>query len=652
MSKKCVICGAPGLTRTRCEQHLDVYVPAGPTIQAFHDDTRFVKAIIGPFGCLRASTPIITEKGLIPISEISEPVRVLSWCNRAQRFKYKKASASFKKGVDRLYEVVTTRGRFVAAKNHQVLCKDEEYRAVTSLEPGQELHPGGALLSQYGFESNSEKRLVVSIEQLSTEEDYWDISVPETENYVIYDGSVHHNSSKSVACCYDLLFNAMLQPKQRDGKRRSRYAIARSTYRELEDTTIRTFLDWFGDFGTYKVSNNSFLMRYGDVEAEFLFRALDKPEDVEKLLSTEYTRAWINEARDVSEAILKGLTGRVGRYPSEKDGGCINPGVILDSNPPDEDESNWMYRLFEVDMFKDPQMQELYALYKQPPGAVLVNDRWEDNWGQVPGIPKAENIENLVEGYYTRMCVGKPREWIKVYAEGKYGFVQDGKPVFTQYNDDLHCVEFDADPDLPLYLGFDAGLTPACVIVQLSKRGQLRVVDELIAKDMGMYNFAKDVVKPHLATHYPNYSYHGSWADPSKTRSEANEQTAVGILNDQYEEMSINMPVFTTTALTNSIPMRLDAVNQYLTKLIDGAPGFLLHPRCAVLRKGFLGRYRYERVQASGDERYKEQPKKNAYSHVHDSLQYVCLGTLGDTDLEDDGIDYNYPQTATSYSGR
>ena len=505
----CIICGKPAITRTRCEDHVSAYLPAGPTIDEFHRDSRFVKALIGPFG-----------------------------------------------------------------------------------------------------------------------------------------------SSKSVGCCFDIYLNARKQPKQKDGKRRSRYAVARETYRELEDTTIRTWLDWFPDdpaIGHFKVSSNSYMLTCDDIEAEILFRALDKPDDIKKLLSTEYTKAWINEAREVPEAIFNGLTGRVGRFPPEKDGGCVDPGVIMDSNPPAED--HWMYRMFEVDVHKDPQMKDEYAIYKQPPGAVLVDGKWQDNHGQVEGIPKAENIDNLVDGYYRRMCIGKDREWIKVYAEGKYGFVQDGKPVYSQYNDTIHCQEFKADPDLPLYLGFDAGLTPACVIAQLSKRGQLRIIDELQAKGMGMYNFARDVVKPHLATYYPNYSFQGSWGDPANTRGDADEKTAIGVLNDMYEDMSLNMPFMTSPAQTNALTMRFDSVNSYLTKLVDGKPGFLLHPRCAVLRKGFLGRYRFERVQVSGsDERYKDLPKKNMYSHTHDALQYVCLGTLGDTELEDE--DFEYDQPATAFSGR
>ena len=160
-------------------------------------------------------------------------------------------------------------------------------------------------------------------------------------------------------------------------------------------------------------------------------------------------------------------------------------------------------------------------MQQQPPGVVMVDGKCEDNWGQVEGIPKAENIENLVPGYYRRMCIGKDLEWIKVYGQGKYGFVQDGKPVFPQYNDDLHCKEFKADPELPLVLGWDAGLTPACVIAQLSKRGQLRILDELNSVDTGVYQFARDGVNSHLANYYPSYHFGGSCGYPAKTRVEA-----------------------------------------------------------------------------------------------------------------------------------
>ena len=61
--------------------------------------------------------------------------------------------------------------------------------------------------------------------------------------------------------------------------------------------------------------------------------------------------------------------------------------------------------------------------------------------------------------------------------------------------------------------------------------------------------------------------------------------------------------------------------------------GFVIDPSCSVLRKGFMGGYRYSRVQVSGTERYREEPDKNEYSHPHDALQYLALGVKSTTQV-------------------
>ena len=71
---------------------------------------------------------------------------------------------------------------------------------------------------------------------------------------------------------------------------------------------------------------------------------------------------------------------------------------------------------------------------------------------------------------------------------------------------------------------------------------------------------------------------------------------------------------------------RREAVAKMLTSFdADGSPGFLMSPKCKHLRKGFNGAFMYERVQIVGEIRYKDKPKKNIYSHVHEGLQYGCL---------------------------
>ena len=61
-----------------------------------------------------------------------------------------------------------------------------------------------------------------------------------------------------------------------------------------------------------------------------------------------------------------------------------------------------------------------------------------------------------------------------------------------------------------------------------------------------------------------------------------------------------------------------------------GEPGFVIDKRCKTLRKGFQGGYKYKRIQVGGsDDRFRDVPDKDKYSHPHDALQYLCLGFVG-----------------------
>ena len=60
-----------------------------------------------------------------------------------------------------------------------------------------------------------------------------------------------------------------------------------------------------------------------------------------------------------------------------------------------------------------------------------------------------------------------------------------------------------------------------------------------------------------------------------------------------------------------------------------------------------MGGYKFVRVQVVGDERFKEYPDKNQYSHVHDALQYAAMYAgerelkyrkFSDTEIDDDKI--------------
>ena len=59
-------------------------------------------------------------------------------------------------------------------------------------------------------------------------------------------------------------------------------------------------------------------------------------------------------------------------------------------------------------------------------------------------------------------------------------------------------------------IGFDFGLTPACVFVQFTPRGGINVLDELVSREMGIKQFMRDVVMPHINMHYKPFFDDGS----------------------------------------------------------------------------------------------------------------------------------------------
>jgi hypothetical protein len=78
-------------------------------------------------------------------------------------------------------------------------------------------------------------------------------------------------------------------------------------------------------------------------------------------------------------------------------------------------------------------------------------------------------------------------------------------------------------------------------------------------------------------------------------------------------------------ATSNNFVARREAVAKYLTRMMDGRPWLMVDPKCDLIRRGFNGRYQYRRLQVVGQERFKDVPDKNDYSHLHDALQYAAL---------------------------
>lgn len=417
-------------------------------------------------------------------------------------------------------------------------------------------------------------------------------------------------SGKSVACVIEMLrisFQVQEPEYNEDypfGVRKSRWVVVRNTYRELIDTTIQTFFDWYPESqGIFHKQDMKFTTKQvlpdgTTAHVEFIFRALDKPQDIKKLLSLEVTGGWLNEAREIPKAIMDMLIGRLGRYPRKINGkgGATRHCLLMDTNPPDSD--HWYYKLFEVDR------PEGYEIFYQPSGL----------------SPEAENIANLPKDYYKNMQAGKDQEWINVYVHGMYGFVQDGKPVWQEYKDDLHHTdeEIKVPETLTITVGVDFGLTPAAIFGTRTPTDQICVFDELVAEDMDAKTFGR-LLKQKILAEYPRHRVE-VYGDPAGDfRAQSDSSTPFMMLNAAG--------VSAIPTWTNDPVIRIGAVAQPMKRLDSaGNPGFVIGPKAKVIRKACAGGYKYKRMQVTGEERFMDKPDKNRYSHPADALQYMMLG--------------------------
>lgn len=417
-------------------------------------------------------------------------------------------------------------------------------------------------------------------------------------------------SGKSTACVIELLRIARMQQRGPDGKRHSRFAIIRNSYPELRTTTIKTFHDWCPpQYAKYtETPPITHRLVTDELDVEFIFLALDRPEDVKKLLSLELTAAWINEAREVPKAVLDTLTGRVGRYPAKRDGGCTRSCILCDTNPPND--RHWWCRMATGGEGFEDGVPEGWEFFDQPSGL----------------SPEAENLENLPDGYYQRIMAGKEEDWIKVYVHGEYGYLVEGKPVFASFRDGVHVSAEVLEPigDLPLSIGADFGLTPAAVIGQRQVDGQWRILAELCMEDAGVVRFA-ETLAGFMAQHFGGAPLGTCWGDPAGAYRDQQERTALELMTTHTGWKWRPAPCG-----NNDLTIRLEVVKGALGRLIDGKPGIVFSPKCPTLREAMNGRYHYRPIRSAGSDlghqEFREEPHKNSYSHVADALQYLLLG--------------------------
>lgn len=448
-------------------------------------------------------------------------------------------------------------------------------------------------------------------------------------------------SGKSVACCIKIWMLASAQRADRSGVRKSRWIVVRNTYPDLENTTIKTWLEWFPEavYGTFRRTKpfTHFIKvpwpqddgSPGSVECEVIFLALEDEEDRKKLLSLEATGFWFNEAREIHKGIIDDATGRAGRFPRAIDGGPSWHGVLCDTNAPDEE--HWIPIMrgdvlapdyFTEDDIREHTKPDNWEFFLQPAGMVEVTDANGIVTGYEPN-PLAENTKYHPKDYYANAIKGKKPSWIRVNILNKLGRNMDGKPVFETFREEVHIAKepIRIDPHALVCVGVDFGRTPSAVFGQCV-RGQWRIVHELCGQNMGATRFAP-MLKREIATRFPGMQV-AMWGDPAgDDAGQASDDTPFKIF--RAHGMKIQKAY-----KNNKLSIRLAAVENVLKRNNDDntGPGLLVSPTAITLKNGMAGGYQFKRIHASGNtSKFSDLPDKNKYSHIADALQYMLLGS-------------------------
>lgn len=435
--------------------------------------------------------------------------------------------------------------------------------------------------------------------------------------------------------------------------RRSRVGVIRNTYPELVATTIAEFRECVHPvmgkitMGHPPTCDLAFALPDGTtVEAEIIFLALDREDDVRKLRGMQLTFVWLNEIRFIPMAITREALSRCDRYPQP--GFSTWVGGIGDTNPWDEDSDyETLSQMFGAGAFERDELPESerekfgemaklgqWNFFVQPPAVIKTSAQDPQAFRSLSGgywrvNPVAENLTVLGEKYYQRQIVGAKEDWVRVNLANEIGLAMDGKPVQPEYQENVHKADKNLKPNTvyPIMVGLDFGVViSAAVFWQRQPNGQWWGLDELVCEDMGTPRFADEIkrkcVELNQAAGLNNvgdkrgieFTFRG---DPSGRGRNSEENTNFKILSANG--------VQALPASTNDPAVRRNALERVLTRLVNGQPGVQISPKMKVFRKGLKGAWCYKRIKVSGAERFKDEPDKNYWSHVCEAGEYGLM---------------------------
>lgn len=387
-------------------------------------------------------------------------------------------------------------------------------------------------------------------------------------------------AGKTLAGCWEALDVSMAYPGNFG-------LIARKTYRELEDSTKRTFFDICPPslIKEFRARDDKVTLING---SEIIFRSLDDPN---KLRSLNLGWFYVDEASELADDEMPTmLLGRLRLMGIPWRGGWFT------SNP--SHVEHWMYKWF------------VERAAKMPSRYFMVTATTYDN----PFLP-SEYVKSLEEEYSA--------QWVKRYLRGEFGFIVAGAPVYSNFNAKIHVVpDLDYLQDRPVFRSWDFGYHhPAVVFSQVGPNRSWNIIREKMGTATLIHKFADEIVAL-SAQEFPGASFIDVGDPAGNQKGDKDANTSIEILRKNHD-IQVRTRRQPKKRLIELIDQRLAMVRPDPT---TGDPRALVQiskEHCPVLIEGFEGAYAWPK--AKDGRIYKEVPVEDGYyEHVQDCSQYLA----------------------------
>ena len=396
------------------------------------------------------------------------------------------------------------------------------------------------------------------------------------------------------------------------------WLFIRDTWENLRKTTLQEFFYWFppGVFGEWKAGDKEFIWNTArtGLKGRVMFMGVETEEDASKIASMPLAGFAIDEPSSAA-----GSSSGVSKFVFETAMAQLRqPGMnwyaakLAQNNP---DETHWTYKTF-----WDPGTPAIEGIAR-PPMQEAGYKTWQTK--------EPENVDHLPAGYYEKMeQTWKDRpDLLRRFVQGKHGYQQVGSPVTPEWNDEWHLATgLKPMKGIPLWLSWDGGLNPTCLITQITPLGDWLVLESHVGDGYGMFELIEDIIQPALASRYRGFTWQHTGDPNLKMREQSSSrQSAVKMIRKLLGGVFRPGPI--------KVEARVDPLRAVLRKGRDGRGILQVDKERAkdvwhALRGGW--HRKIARTGAIGD------VVKNEHSHPGDCMGYLAAALFPLGRLKDD----------------